>query len=245
MNPAVPFFVDRSKMNALAREALTRVGSPVNPTVVASDLSRAELQQVEIARALVRDARVLILDEPTSALTSSETATLFLVLGELKAAGTAIIFISHRIPEVLANADRITVMKDGEIVGTIPVEEANADRLVHMMVGRDIGVAYPARALSFDGEILAVENLRDVTGAEASFRLCRSEILGFGGVQGAGQERLQEPFSVSTAGLERFASMTAPFLRLPPLQPSPTVSSMFRPSDAKKVFLAHIAFAKT
>src|SRR5215207_10009879 len=105
-------FVDRRTMLDEARAALARIGSPVDPTAIAGDLSRAEQQQVEIARALARKARLLILDEPTSALTSAETEALFARLRDLRAAGTAIVFISHRIPEVLALADRVTVLKD-------------------------------------------------------------------------------------------------------------------------------------
>jgi ribose transport system ATP-binding protein len=125
-----------------ARAVLARIGSTVDPAAIAGDLSRAEQQQVEIARALARKARLLILDEPTSALTSAETEALFVRLRDLRAAGTAIVFISHRIPEVLALSDRITVLKDGEVIGTVEAVDATADGLVAMMVGRARRIAF-------------------------------------------------------------------------------------------------------
>ena len=127
----------------------------------------------------------MILDEPTSALTSVETDALFARLQDLRAAGTAIVFISHRIPEVLAVSDRISVLKDGELVGTLPRADATADRLVAMMVGRTVELAYPARSSALGEPLLIVDDLAAGSSSQAvSFSLQRGEILGFGGVQG-------------------------------------------------------------
>src|SRR5262249_46467558 len=146
--------------------------------VSAGELSRAERQQVEIARALSRDARLLILDEPTSALTSSETARLFSLLRALREEGRGIGFISHRIPEVLALADRVTVMKDGEVIGTLPAAKADPQRLVSMMVGRPVELAYPPRGEGEGEVVLSVQGLRPAPGSPpVSFELHRGEIL--------------------------------------------------------------------
>jgi ribose transport system ATP-binding protein len=182
-------FVDRGAMLSEARAVLARIGSTVNPAAIAGDLTRAEQQQVEIARALARKARLLILDEPTSALTSAETEALFVRLRDLRAAGTAIVFISHRIPEVLALADRITVLKDGEVIGTVEAADATADGLVAMMVGRAVELAYPPRAAALGEPLLVVRGLTVGKAAvTVDFTLHRGEVLGFGGVQGAGQQ---------------------------------------------------------
>jgi ABC-type sugar transport system ATPase subunit len=172
-----------------ARAVLARIGSTVDPAAIAGDLSRAEQQQVEIARALARKARLLILDEPTSALTSAETEALFVRLRDLRAAGTAIVFISHRIPEVLALSDRITVLKDGEVIGTVEAVDATADGLVAMMVGRAVELAYPPRAAAVGEPLLVVRGLTVGKAAvTVDLALHRGEIVGFGGVQGAGQQ---------------------------------------------------------
>lgn len=180
--------VDRPAMIAAARQALARIGSDVDPLAPAGDLSRSQMQQVEIARALSRDARVLILDEPTSALTPAETAGLFTVLDELKRQGTAIVFISHRLPEVLEVADRITVMRDGEVTGTVEAAAASETDLVSMMVGRPMGMAYPEAAAPPGEVVLGVQDLTcpGVTGA--SFQIRAGEIVGLGGIQGSGQQ---------------------------------------------------------
>ena len=158
--------VDRASMIATAKRALARIGSTVDPLAQASTLSRAQMQQVEIARALSRDARVLILDEPTSALTPAETSGLFKVLSELQADGTAIIFISHRLPEVLDIADRITVMRDGEVTGTVDTKDTSEAQLVSLMVGRSMGLEYP-RSKSPPGDVaLDVENLDILPGPD-------------------------------------------------------------------------------
>jgi ribose transport system ATP-binding protein len=186
--PGGAVLVDRARMLADARAVLARVGCTVDPARLAGDLTRAEMQQVEIARALARQAQLLILDEPTSALTPTETEALFAILHELRAVGTGIIFISHRIPEVLAHADRITVMKDGVNMGTVPAAGTTPDALVAMMVGRPVGLAYPARAKTSDAPVLRVQGLTTSGASDVSFTLHRGEILGFGGVQGAGQQ---------------------------------------------------------
>ena len=132
-----------------AQRRSSSVSAPTSRSIrPVRDLSVAERQIVEIARALTTSPSVLILDEPTSALDAAEIQQLFEIVRELKRGGAAMIFISHRLPEVFAIADRITVLKDGEVVGTVNRDEVDHERLVAMMVGREMALAYPARATS-------------------------------------------------------------------------------------------------
>lgn len=186
--PGGRIFVDRRRMLADARKALDRIGSTADPLAVPPDLSRAQMQQVEIARALSRDTNVLILDEPTSALTPAETSSLFKVLADLRAEGTAIVFISHRLPEILEISDRITVMKDGAITGTIATNKATEDRIVSMMVGRELGLEYPPRATSLGPVALRVDGLSSSASRDVTFEVRKGEIVGFGGIEGSGQQ---------------------------------------------------------
>ncbi|WP_165354736.1 ATP-binding cassette domain-containing protein [Tropicimonas sp. IMCC6043] len=187
--PGGRVLVDRAAMLETAQRALARIGSGADPLALPSELSRAQMQQVEIARALSRSTRVLILDEPTSALTPAETEGLFQVLAELRAAGTAIVFISHRIPEVQAIADRVTVMKDGVITGTLSAQEATEARIVSMMVGREMGLDFPPRATAPGDVILQVSGLRTAHARDIAFEVRAGEIVGFGGIEGSGQQQ--------------------------------------------------------
>ncbi|WP_084798630.1 ATP-binding cassette domain-containing protein [Pleomorphomonas koreensis] len=180
--------IDVVRMQQDAAALLEQLGFPIDVERFIRDLSVAERQVVEIARALTNNPAVLILDEPTSALDAAEIERLFGIVRRLKAQGTAVIFISHRLPEVFAIADRITVLKDGEAIGTVDRDAVTHDSLVAMMVGREVSLTYPPRA-EILGEIrLSASNIscegkfRDV-----SFDVRAGEILGFGGIQGNGQ----------------------------------------------------------
>lgn len=151
----------------------------------------AQRQIIELARALSTDARVLILDEPTSALTPREVDNLFSILRELRNDGVAIIFISHRLPEVFAIADRITVLKDGQLVDTVAAIEVDEDQIVSMMVGRDISNAFPPHSANIGDEVLQVENFSD--GAKffgINLTVRAGEIIGIGGIAGSGQQEI-------------------------------------------------------
>ena len=181
--------LDYAKMRADAAALLERLGERIDIGERVGDKPLSERQIIELARALSTDARVLILDEPTSALTPREVERLFAILRDLKAQGTSIIFISHRLPEVLSIADRITVLKDGEMVGTIEAKNASEDQIVTMMVGRDLALTYPPRASRLGDIVLEVEHL-SAPGAfgDVSLTVRAGEILGLGGIAGSGQQ---------------------------------------------------------
>jgi ribose transport system ATP-binding protein len=178
----------------LRRDAATllerlQIRLPLRTTV--SRLSIAQQQMTEIAKALSHDVSILILDEPTSALAESEVQELFRVLGDLRAHGVAIIYISHAIEEILELCDRVTVMRDGEVVGERPVAGASADELVRLMVGRDLVEMFPKVKATVGEELLRVEALK-VRGkdTEVSFAVRAGEVLGFVGLLGAGRTTL-------------------------------------------------------
>jgi ribose transport system ATP-binding protein len=186
--PGNAVLVDRSEMDRGARAIFDRLGVQIALDTPVRDLSVAERQLVEIARALTTEPSVLILDEPTSALDAAEIAHLFTIIDQLKQAGTAVIFISHRLPEVFAIADRITVLKDGEVVGTVNRTDVDHEQLVAMMVGREMALAYPARATVPARECLVVDRLSSPGRFEdVSFQARAGEIVGLGGIQGNGQ----------------------------------------------------------
>jgi ribose transport system ATP-binding protein len=194
--------LDSAGMNATARKLLDRVGLRLSPTTLVSTLTAGQMQMVEIAKALAMEARLIIMDEPTSSLTAGESEQLFKIVRGLRAEGIGIIYISHRMEEVLDLADRITVMRDGRRVGDLAAAEATHDRIVSMMVGRTFTTRFPDKPDRPPGDV--VLECRDVLvpGARAgvSFECRRGEILGFAGLVGAGRtELMQVIFGVTPA----------------------------------------------
>jgi ribose transport system ATP-binding protein len=185
-------FVDRAQMRRRTKDVLKQLGAGFHAADRAGRLSIAEQQQVEIARALIHRGRVLIMDEPTAALSDRETEHLFSVIRGLRDEGLAIIYISHRMAEVHALADRITVLRDGTYVGELSREELDSKRLVQMMVGRPLDDFYQhKRAASAAGKAaLEVENLSGGKIAPASFSVAHGEVLGLAGLVGAGRTEL-------------------------------------------------------
>ena len=181
--------VNRAKMRSEATAVLQKLGAPFDPDIPAGRLSVAEQQQVEIARALQRQSRVLIMDEPTAALSDRETERLFALIRQLRADGLAIVYISHRMAEVYALADRVSVLRDGASIGTLERNELSAERLIQMMVGRPLGDFYRHERHQPGSEfILETRDLRDdrkVRGV--SLRLRPGEIVGLAGLVGAGR----------------------------------------------------------
>ncbi|MGQ7843540.1 sugar ABC transporter ATP-binding protein [Granulosicoccus sp. 3-233] len=189
------WLLDKSEMRRLTRRYLQRVECSVDPDTLVSDLSNSEKQMVEIAKALSRDARVLIMDEPTAVLTNRETGVLFEQVRALRSAGTAILFTSHKLDEVAEVSDQITVMRDGSVVYSGPSADIDEDRMATTMVGRDVSDLYPVKpALPDTGEtVLRVRGLTVPGFAnDLSFSLKKGEILGIGGLIGSGRTEAME-----------------------------------------------------
>jgi rhamnose transport system ATP-binding protein len=169
-----------------AAQPLRELGVDLDPHTRVRALTVAQLQMVEIAKALSFNAQVLIMDEPSSALTLNEVADLFRIARQLRDAGTGIIFISHRLDEVFELADRVTVLRDGHYVGTRDVNEVTHDELIRMMVGRTLDDLFPKMDVERGEVILRVENLtKEGIFEDVSFELHRGEILGLAGLVGA------------------------------------------------------------
>jgi ribose transport system ATP-binding protein len=182
-------FVDRARLRADAQRCLDRLGVDIAPGTPVRTLPVAQRQMVEIAKALSLDAEVLIMDEPTSSLTETETRQLFRIIHELKRAGVGIIYISHRLDEMTEIVDRVTVMRDGRYVSTDVFRETTIDKVVARMVGRSLEDKFPPRTSVPTGDVLlSVDQLtRANVFGPVSFELRRGEILGFAGLMGAGR----------------------------------------------------------
>lgn len=185
--------VDRRAMVKASGPILERLGVHFSPTTLVGTLSLGERQLVEIARALSADARIIVMDEPTTSLTTRETEKLFEVIHNLKKEGIAVIYISHRMEEIYRLADRCSVLRDGTYVGTLEREELSASRLVSMMVGRDLSSFYRKQHYTpKSGEIiLSVRNVGDGKRVhDCSFDVYRGEVLGIAGLVGSGRTEL-------------------------------------------------------
>ncbi len=181
--------INWKQLHAKAKELLLRVGFDVAPTTLVGELTVAGKQMVEIAKALNRDARIILMDEPSATLTKKELDALFRIIRDLKKNGIAVIYISHRMEEIFEICETATVMRDGKIIGTRDVATVSPDELVEMMVGREVDSAYPKReGVVIGEEILRVEHLcrKDRT-QDVSFNLHKGEVLGIAGLVGAGR----------------------------------------------------------
>ena len=194
--------VDYKTMNAKTRELIDKMGIHRTPATLVQDLSISEKQMVEIAKALAADARILIMDEPTSSLSVEETENLFKIIGQLKAEGIGIIYISHKLKEIKQIGDRVTVLKDGKYMGTEDVCNIEVEDLVPMMVGRKVQDLFlRTTPPEKDPEVIfSVKNLtrRDHKARNISFDVYKGEILGLAGLIGAGRsETMEGIFGVS------------------------------------------------
>jgi ribose transport system ATP-binding protein len=204
------WLLDDAAMRSTAREVLREVGLETDPDTRARELIVAEKQLVEIAKALSRRARLLVMDEPTATLTPGETERLFQLIARLKSAGTTIVYISHKLDEVERVTDEIIVMRDGRFASRAPTAQVSRHQMANLMVGREISDMFPVRAPVPDGApVLRVSGLT-VPGwaSDVSFDVRAGEIVGFAGLVGAGRTELFEgllglrPRSVGTVELQ-------------------------------------------
>ncbi|HWE36545.1 MAG TPA: sugar ABC transporter ATP-binding protein [Isosphaeraceae bacterium] len=211
LSVAANIFLGRERRNALgllddramereARRLFERLGAPIPVRARVGDLRIGDQQMVEIAKALMFEAKILVMDEPTSALSDAEVARLFRVIGDLRAAGTSVIYISHKMNEVFTLADRVTVLRDGRFVATAPRSEASPEQVVRWMVGREIGAfAFEPHKVG-EKAILQVEGLGMASPPGSgrpslsgiTFELHRGEVVGVAGLLGAGRTELLE-----------------------------------------------------
>ena len=179
----------RREMRRRAAELLGDLGSGINPGRLVADLPIAEQQEVVIARALARDCRVLILDEPTAVLSPEESERLFALLRRLRASGTTIVYVSHRIPEVFSLADKVCVMRDGLLVAEWETEETTPAEVVRAMIGRDLS-EWDHQPAAGSGTLCKVRRLSGPTFRDVSFDLREGEVLGIAGLPDSGRDEL-------------------------------------------------------
>ncbi|GIM47973.1 D-ribose transporter ATP-binding protein [Collibacillus ludicampi] len=187
--PVKGLFINDREMNRAARDILDQIEMDISPTTLVKELSISQKQMVEIAKALSMNSEIIIMDEPTSALSSRETEVLFRIIEKLKETGVAIIYISHRMDELLRISDEITVMRDGNYIGTVKKSEADINSLIRMMVGRELKDIYPKRDYEIGSEtLLEVEGYtKKGLFDDIHLKLRRGEILGIFGLVGAGR----------------------------------------------------------
>ncbi len=185
------FLVDKKSMREKSREIQRQVGIDyIDPSTPMHKLTVGEKQLVEIAKAYARNMKVLVMDEPTAALNDRECEKLFSLIDRMRAEGRAIIYISHKLDEVLRVADRVVVMRDGKRVGEMDIAQSTKDKMISLMVGREIKDMYPIHDRQYGEMLLEVENMSGAFIKNISFDLHRGEIIGFFGLMGAGCDEI-------------------------------------------------------
>ena len=186
-------FVDDRALSRRTAALVAELDVDIDPDDRVSDLTIAQRQMVEIARAVSYDAQILIMDEPTSALSEREVAQLFRIVADLRARGRAVIYITHKIDEVFRIADEVTVMRDGQVVGSSPASRLDRDRLITMMVGRELTQLFPKDNVPTDRVRLSVKGLSlEGTFSDVSFDVRAGEILGIAGLVGSKRTEIAE-----------------------------------------------------
>lgn len=184
---------DRKAMRKRVQEILDMLGVDIDPTQRMDELSIGQQQMIEIAKALMVDAKVLIMDEPTAALTQSETEVLFKVVNSLRQKGVSIVYISHRMEEIFELCDRITILRDGTYIDTKRIADIDMNDIVKMMIGREIGERYPVRNSKIGDVAFEVKNLNCPGAFEnVSFEVRAGEVLGVSGLMGAGRTEIMQ-----------------------------------------------------
>jgi ribose transport system ATP-binding protein len=200
--------IDRTEMNHRAEEQLHRLGLDISPTRLVGTLRVAAQQQVEIAKALTLNAKLLILDEPTAALGGDETDHLFERIDALRKEGVSFVYVSHRLEEIARICDRIVVMRDGQKVATHPTAQVPVSQLVEEMVGRSVERIFPDTGAPAEREVLRVEGLSSPSFRDVSFGVRAGEVFGIAGIVGAGRTELVraiagvDPVSAGTVSVD-------------------------------------------
>ncbi|MEW6226548.1 MAG: sugar ABC transporter ATP-binding protein [Bacillota bacterium] len=189
---SAPFLVDYKELRRITKEVLDALGIDLNPSRIVATLSSSQSQMVEIAKAYSVGAKITILDEPSAAITEAELLSLFEVMRRLKQQGRTFIYISHRLHEIFEIGDRVTVLKDGRLVGTKAVDEVTTRQLIGMMVGREVGMVFPPKDRRAGAELLRVENLSNDTVKDCSIVVRSGEIVALAGLVGSGRSELAE-----------------------------------------------------
>lgn len=185
--------VDKKAMRAKAQEVMDKMGVSIPVDAVMGELSVGQQQMVEICKALMVDAKVIIMDEPTAALTQSETEGLFEVIQSLRKKGVSIVYISHRMEEIFELCDRITILRDGTYIDTKYIKDITMDDVVQMMIGREIGERFPKRDVKIGDEVLRVEGLtKNKVFHDVCFSVRAGEVLGVSGLMGAGRTEIMQ-----------------------------------------------------
>lgn len=186
--PAHRGVIDSAQLRRAAQDVLGRIGCAINPSALCGSLSVAEQQMVEIAKAVSVDARILVLDEPTAALDDQESEKLFELIAQLRRSGVAMLYISHRMGELMRLADNISVIKDGQLMATLGVNQVTVDGIVRLMVGRELRDFYPAPAAKPPGEeLLSLENCGNDILQGITLSLQSGEIVGVAGLETSGK----------------------------------------------------------
>ncbi|MGB4660717.1 MAG: sugar ABC transporter ATP-binding protein [Mobilitalea sp.] len=188
-------FVDRQRLMSETKEVFKKIGIDIDPKQKVSELSTAYCQLLEIARAVSIGAKIIVMDEPTSSLTDTETDILFNIIKQLKSENVAIIYISHKIDEILQISDAVTIMRDGKNVGTWPASEMTTDSIVSKMVGREMSHRFPPKIHTPGTEYFQVEGITStnpLSFQNVSFKVRRGEIFGIGGLVGSQRSELIE-----------------------------------------------------
>ncbi len=183
-------FIDRKKLTSKTMEILNSLNADIRPNTRIKDLTVAYMQLVEISKALAKNVKLLIMDEPTAPLTENEVEILFQLVRNLKEKGVSIIYISHRMDEIFELSDSITIMRDGEVIKTVAATDITKNQLIYDMVGRELTETYPKRTAECGETILEIKNLCGLSNKETSFCIHAGEIVGLAGLVGAGRTEI-------------------------------------------------------
>ncbi len=191
LEPRTPFAkVNWSQRRTRATELLARVGASINPDQDAASLSMPQQQMVEIAKAIGCEAKIFVMDEPTASLSDKEVDNLFRVIGELRAKGAGIIYISHRLEELARISDRVSVLRDGELIATKQRNEVGREELVHLMVGRDVSAIFPKQKVSAGDTVVRLRAIKAQGIGPIDLDIRAGEIVGLAGLVGSGRTEL-------------------------------------------------------